>query len=163
MMSAAGEQIAAIARGWIGTPFVWGQAQKHRGCDCKGLVAGVAREAGRPEADSVYGALTTYRPDRPVPVDLLKEGLRALFAEVPPGSPYEAGDVLLLVHHGRAQHLAIVSSGTCGEGACSRSSSSPCGYAIHAQLKPKPIVKETRLHALLGQCRVESAWRWKEL
>jgi cell wall-associated NlpC family hydrolase len=44
-----GELVAAEALTWIGTPFVWGQSVKERGCDCKGLIAGVAREleAGR--------------------------------------------------------------------------------------------------------------------
>lgn len=41
--------LAALARGWIGTPFVEGAAVRGVGCDCLGLVRGVLAEAtGRP-------------------------------------------------------------------------------------------------------------------
>lgn len=38
-------RIAAIARGWIGTPYRHGAARKGAGCDCLGLVRGVWAEA----------------------------------------------------------------------------------------------------------------------
>lgn len=37
-------EVVALARGWIGTPYVTGQALKGAGCDCVGLVRGVLAE-----------------------------------------------------------------------------------------------------------------------
>jgi hypothetical protein len=58
---------------------VWGQSVKGVGCDCKGLIQGVARELGLKEAESFYATFSSYRPDKPVPVSLLKEGMAAVF------------------------------------------------------------------------------------
>ena len=74
-----GDRVAAEAREWVGTPFKWGQSVKGEGCDCKGLIAGVARELGRAEGDSFYANLSSYRVDRPVPSLLLVEGFEKLF------------------------------------------------------------------------------------
>jgi hypothetical protein len=52
-----------------------GPIVKGVGCDCKGLVQGVARELGFPEAESFYATFASYRPDRPVPSRLLIEGM----------------------------------------------------------------------------------------
>lgn len=94
--------IVAEARSWIGTPFVWQQSTKGVGCDCKGLVAGVARELGRPEAASVYALLSNYHA---VDERLLRRGLAEVFDRAAEALP---GDVLLLQVAGKAQHLAIV-------------------------------------------------------
>src|SRR5271154_4450439 len=42
--------IASTAASWIGTPFVHQASLKGVGCDCVGLVAGVANDLGMPEA-----------------------------------------------------------------------------------------------------------------
>jgi hypothetical protein len=122
----------------------------------------VARELGLPEADSVYGLHASHRPDRPVPTGLLKQGLAALFDPVDP-SDLMAGDVLLIDLNGRTQHLAIVTGTECPRGqACERAGKgTPCGSAVHAQISPADRVKETRLHALLKEHRLNSAWRWR--
>lgn len=143
-MKAISEAIVREARAWIGTPFVWGQSQKGIGCDCKGLIQGVARELGLPEADTFYATFSQYRPDKPVPVSLLKEGMAAVFDAAESPKP---GDVLLLKVNGKAQHLAIY----CGE------------TAIHAQGGgAKEWVKETRLAALTKMCPIDSVWRWRD-
>lgn len=141
-MKAISEVIVAEARQWIGTPFVWGQSQKGVGCDCKGLVQGVAREIGLPEAQTFYATFASYRPDKPVPTALLKEGMAKVFAGADQMKP---GDVLLLKMHGRAQHLAIC----CGD------------TAIHAWAVGKERVKETRLELLLKVCPLDSVWRFR--
>jgi hypothetical protein len=41
-----GEKLIEIAKTWVGVPFVHNQASKSIGCDCGGLILGVAREAG---------------------------------------------------------------------------------------------------------------------
>lgn len=145
-MPTRGELVAAEARAWIGTPFRWQASQKGVGCDCKGLVWGVARELGYPEADSLYAHVADYAPERPVPTSLLKEGLAAVFDPV---SDMRAGDVLLLrIRQGApAGHLAIVAS---------------VDTAIHAQIGSKDWVKETKLRALLALCPLVSIWRWRD-
>ncbi|MDE4132112.1 peptidase [Phaeobacter sp. QD34_3] len=42
-MSGAG--IAALARGWLGTPYVHQASRREAGCDCLGLIRGIWREA----------------------------------------------------------------------------------------------------------------------
>ncbi len=45
----------AVLRSWIGTPFHHGASLKGVGCDCYGLIVGVARDMGlRPPALPVY-------------------------------------------------------------------------------------------------------------
>lgn len=157
-----GDLVAEEARSWDGTPFVWGQSQKRVGCDCKGFVAGVARELGRPEASSFYGRFATYRRGAPLPVELLKEGLTELLDPLPAGSPLERGAVLLLKVGGRAQHLAIVTATDCGRDPCPYAGrGTPCGFAMHAQLAPNDRVKETSLHALLKATSLDSVWTWR--
>lgn len=95
--------VVAEARSWIGTPFRWQQSAKGQGCDCKGLVAGVAFTLDRPEARSVYALMTAeYR--RRVDPALLTKGLGDLFD---PATDMEPGDVLLMKVAGKAQHLGI--------------------------------------------------------
>ena len=138
-----GEAVAREALEWIGTPFVWGQAQKGVGCDCKGLIQGIARELGFPESESFYATFKPYRPDRAVPVALLREGLAAVFDEASDISP---GDVLLLRFRGLPQHLAVATSD---------------GKVVHAQGEgQKQWVKESR--AILRECPVDSIWRWRD-
>lgn len=51
-----GEDIAARARLWIGTPYMHQMAVRGAGCDCLGLVRGVWRElyGGEPEPVPAY-------------------------------------------------------------------------------------------------------------
>lgn len=131
--------IAAEARQWIDTKFLWGQSAKGQGCDCKGLIAGVLRELGRPEADSVYALMADYRADRPVPAATLFEGMAALFDRVKDIAP---GHILLLNHGGRPGHLAIV----VGDG---RIVNSAVGS----------VVKERPIEVLFHKNPLHSVWR----
>lgn len=94
--------IVAEAQSWEDTPFHWGQATKSVGCDCKGLVFGVARLVGHPAAEAAEAAFVGYR-DR-ADVGLLSRTLAALFDRSREMRP---GDVLQLKVGGRPQHLAI--------------------------------------------------------
>lgn len=143
-MPSRGEMVAAEARTWVGTPFHWQASQKGVGCDCKGLVWGVARNLGFPEAETFYASVADYRPDRPIPAALLKEGMAAVFDRAEDIRP---GDVLLLRVKGKAQHLAIAVSET---------------RAVHAQIGLKDWVKEINLRALLKACPLDSVWRWRD-
>lgn len=143
--SSFGALVAAEALDWIDTPFRWGQSQKGVGCDCKGLVAGVARELGRPEAASFYAALADYRVDRPVPALVLLEGMSALFDLV---DGMEPGDVLLLKHGGRPGHLAIHVGN---------------GRVVHAYPAHHARVRERDLEVLFHKFELHSVWRWRVL
>lgn len=54
----AGVRIIAIARTWLGTPYVHQASRKGAGCDCLGLLRGVWRElhGGEPEDVPPYAA-----------------------------------------------------------------------------------------------------------
>jgi cell wall-associated NlpC family hydrolase len=139
-----GALVAAEARQWIGTRFVWGQSQKGVGCDCKGLVQGVARELGFSEAQGFYANFASYRPDKPVPANLLREGMAAVFDRAEDIAP---GDVLLLRWAGKAGHLAVVTDRR---------------KAVHAQIAPTERVKEASLRSLLKLFPLDSIWRWRD-
>jgi cell wall-associated NlpC family hydrolase len=101
------EQIVAEARTWLRTPHRWNQSAKGGGCDCKGLIVGVARELGLPEAQTIHARIHNYTK-RFRPADLIA-GLRA--SMLPVATP-EPGDVLCyLMGNGRVlfpRHLAIL-------------------------------------------------------
>ncbi|MCT2398534.1 hypothetical protein [Novosphingobium mangrovi (ex Huang et al. 2023)] len=97
-----GARIAAEAELWIDTPFRWQGRKRGVGCDCKGLIAGVAESCGRPEAESLEALSGDY--SNIVDERRLFAGLSRLFDRV---SERQAGDVLLLWIDGKAQHLAI--------------------------------------------------------
>jgi cell wall-associated NlpC family hydrolase len=134
-------RIVREAAEWLGTPFVWGQSVKAVGCDCKGLLAGVMRELGRAEADSLYANFASYRVDRPVPAPLLVEGFEQLFERSDEIAP---GRLLLLNFAGRPGHMAIA----VGE-----------GRAIHAYPGRRSAVCERDLEVLLHRFPLHSAWR----
>jgi cell wall-associated NlpC family hydrolase len=131
--------IAAEALQWIGTPFVWDQSAKAHGCDCKGLIAGVLREIGRPEGISFYAAVRGYRIDRPPPAALLLEGFERLFDRV---SEIVPGCLLLLNFGGRPGHMAITVSE---------------GRAVHSAIDS--VVKERPLEVLFHKTPLHSVWR----
>lgn len=139
-----GERVVAEAREWIGTKFHAQASVKGVGCDCKGLVWGVARELGLPEANTFHAQVADYdltKKDFGAP---LKAGMAEVFVPVDEMIP---GDVLLLTVHGKPGHLAIVTEN---------------GRAIHAQIAPNDRVKETTLRALLKMCPLDSVWRWHD-
>lgn len=139
-----GELVVQEAREWVGTPFVWQAAQKGRGCDCKGLVCGIARELKFPEANTFHAAISDYPADKPVPSDLLKEGMAAIFDRVEEMRP---GDILLCKHGGSPSHLAIYTGNQ---------------RAIHTQISSKAWTKDTALRALLFKYPLDSIWRWRD-
>lgn len=130
--------IVAEARSWIGTPHVWQQSQKGLGCDCKGLVVGVARELKLPQAQSIYARMMDYHR---VDCELLREGMAELFD---PGEMLP-GDVLVLKMANRPQHLAIL-----GE-----------NEIIHTYARGKERVTRTTLGAALRVWPLDSVWSWR--
>lgn len=137
-----GEAIAERAEEWLGTPFKW-QGRVRAGCDCKGLIAGVAGECGRPEATSLqalagdYGARVNDRR--------LLNGLAELFDKAAHILP---GDVLVLKVNGKPQHMAIAAP---QEGKPTRAI-----QALHTG--PQKVVVSR-----VPRDMVHSIWRWREL
>ncbi|UZW55562.1 NlpC/P60 family protein [Sphingobium sp. JS3065] len=99
-------EIVAEARRWIGTPYHEQASVRGRGCDCKGLVVGVARACGLPEAEGFHACLANYGPR--VDVALLRRGLESELRQVAIPRP---GDVLLLRVRGKPQHLGLMVEG----------------------------------------------------
>lgn len=134
-----GALVVEEAREWLGTPFHWQASRKQVGCDCKGLVAGVARALGRPEADSLFALKADYQ--HRVDTKLLREGMEALFDRVDDMQP---GDILLLIVGNQPQHLAIYIGN---------------GRMIHTYGKGPERVVNVRV----GQSRpIDSIWRWRD-
>lgn len=137
-----GADIVAEARSWLGTAFHWQASLKGVGADCKGLVWGVARELGLPEAQSLYASTADYGAK--VPAALLKRGLGETFLRVADPRP---GDVLLMKPGGVAQHLAIHAGET----------------VIHTYSTGPRCVVETPIRAALRAWPLDSAWRFPSL
>jgi NlpC/P60 family putative phage cell wall peptidase len=134
--------IVAEASEWLRTPFHWQQSVKGAGCDCKGLVAGIARELGMPEAQSIYASMMADHSGR-VDERLLIRGLAETMIRTTDPQP---GDVLLLRMGGKPQHLAIHA----GE------------RLIHcyASAKPPACVISTPIEVALRAWPLHSAWTW---
>ena len=138
-----GERVVNEVREWIGTPFHDQASLKGVGCDCKGLVWGVARALGRPEANTSYAEFIHYDLKRRngVPGKLLRQGMAALFDRADQIRP---GDILLLSCEGEPRHMAIATDE---------------GFAIHAS--GKRGVKERSLKAVSHKYQIDSIWRWR--
>jgi cell wall-associated NlpC family hydrolase len=104
-VSVGREDIIACARGWVDTPFRHQAQRKGVGCDCKGLIVGVAAELGLPEAqslaalDRVYSASFSGRR--------MYDGLAATLTRVAEALP---GDLLaiLIARDPYPRHLAFL-------------------------------------------------------
>lgn len=136
-----GQQIAAEAETWIGTPFKW-QGRVKAGCDCKGLIAGVAEACGRAEGQSLQALAGNYD----IRVDSMKLlfGLRELFDQV---TDIQAGDVLAILIGGKVQHLAIA--------APTEKAQSRTIQAFHTGPRKVVAVRQPR-------ATVHSIWRWRD-
>jgi len=103
-MTDIGEQVAGLARDWIGTPYRHQASSKGAGADCLGLLRGVWREIYETEPESV----PAYTPDWSEPQGeerLWAAALRHL--RVQQGA--SVGDLLLFRMRagGVAKHLGI--------------------------------------------------------
>lgn len=103
------EQIVAEALSWIGTPFKWQGSAKGRGVDCKGLVYGVARELGLPEAARLEARIANYRLDFK-PAQLLA-GLRECLIETDRPGPGDVMAIEIDLKNEGPRHLAILTGG----------------------------------------------------
>lgn len=135
-----GEAVVAEARRWLRTPFEPQQSCRGAGCDCLGLIVGVARELDLPVARSRFAKIADYqRPDSV----MLQHGLAETMDKVEEAEP---GDLLLLVVAHKPQHLAIY----CGD-----------NRMIHTYYAGPSMVIEAPMGRSWWR-QVHSIWRWRD-
>lgn len=100
--------VVALARGWIGTPYLHQASRRGAGADCLGLIRGIWRDlyGSEPEAPPAYTPDWGECGGREL---LLAAALRHM-PPVPSEAPLAAGQVLLFrMRQGAvAKHLGIV-------------------------------------------------------
>jgi NlpC/P60 family putative phage cell wall peptidase len=101
------ERIVAIARSWIGTPYVHQASAKSAGCDCLGLLRGVWRELRGDEPEDI----PPYSPDwaEATGRETLYVALKRHLTEIDRPAP-APGDIALfrMSPRGPAKHCGIV-------------------------------------------------------
>ncbi|MCP5039080.1 MAG: peptidase [Rhodobacteraceae bacterium] len=105
-----GEDIAGLARGWIGTPYVHQGATKGAGCDCLGLLRGVWREfiGDEPERVPAY----TRDWSEPGHDERLWRAARTHLSEKPVTARAPGDVVLFRMRSGAvAKHLGLIGAG----------------------------------------------------
>ena len=144
------DQVVGAAMGWLDTPYQHGQCVRGVGCDCIGLVIGVASELGM-IADLEYDAWwQRYRGYGKVPDPVTMDRALADFmfrVSVVDAGP---GDVLWfrMRQNTEPQHLGIIMPG---------------GYMVHATHRgSKRADAGVKYHRLVGFYTV-SAWRYPNL
>jgi NlpC/P60 family putative phage cell wall peptidase len=104
------ERVVAIARSWIGTPYIHQASLKGVGCDCLGLLRGVWRElyGTEPELPPPYSADWAEASGHETMAEAAARHMHAIDA-----SDFTAGDVILFRWREGlpAKHCAIATSG----------------------------------------------------
>lgn len=119
-MDELGARICEEARRWIGTPWVHQRYHKGLGCDCIGLVRGVAMALGIADASDQSNGAKPYLgygtgPEPARMQEALSSYLDPLI--LPPASPdkilavAEPGDVLWLGWQGMPRHVGFLLPG----------------------------------------------------
>lgn len=104
----SGDDIVGEARTWIGTPWIHQAALKGIGCDCIGLVSGVADALGIPEARA-WRADVRFKGygEIPVPERLLEAC--DIYLEQVPLPEATIGSVLVFSVKRQPMHFGIMS------------------------------------------------------
>jgi NlpC/P60 family putative phage cell wall peptidase len=101
--------VIALARQWIGTPYMHQAALRGVGCECAGLVSGVWQEAyGTP-----FPEMPVYTQDwgEPQGRDVLLAKVRRHFHEVSAGPPAHGQLIVFRMRRGViAKHLGLVTT-----------------------------------------------------
>lgn len=95
-------QVVAAARAWVGTPFRAQQHVRGHGCDCAGLLIGVAKELGEIPADFSAGPYK-QSPENGKLRQMLAQHLRAV-----PLNALEPGHVVSFAYLGDPYHVGIL-------------------------------------------------------
>jgi len=146
MLEPVGDHVAAAALGWVGTPFRWEASLKGVGVDCRGVLSGVARECGLPEAAEIEARVVGY--SRRINEAALMAGLDRLFDRQPGLNDLRPGDVLGFRIQRKLQHLGIYT----GDGTSHR--------MVHAYSgDPAQVIEAPLGRFWMG--RLAGVWRWR--
>jgi NlpC/P60 family putative phage cell wall peptidase len=103
-----GQTVIAEARTWLGTPWIHQAAMKGVGCDCIGLVSGVADQLGFPEAKA-WRADTRFRGYGRLPLpDMLLQACDIYLTRIELSSA-TLGDVLVFTLLREPMHFGLLS------------------------------------------------------
>lgn len=101
--------VVRSARDWLGTAFVHQASVRGSGCDCIGLIGGIARDAGTPEGIAWARDLRFHAYARTPDPRTLLEGVATYLDRIAIAMA-EAGDVLLMYFEQEPQHFALLVS-----------------------------------------------------
>lgn len=119
--------ISDAAKRWLGTPFHLQGRIKHVGCDCLGLLMGLAKELNLKTKDGTYLA-DCDRKNYHIIHDgkILEEELDKLLIQ---NDQVEEGNLLLLEYDNNPQHLGVVTQYNAHKA------------IIHAHIKHRKVVE----------------------
>lgn len=110
-MTAIPDDIIRAARGWLGTPFHHQGRVKGVGCDCLGLIVGVARELELTDAKGILLADYDQPNYSPLPDGRgLKTAVSLHLLELPSIGEASPGDVFLFRFQENPQHVGILAT-----------------------------------------------------
>lgn len=100
--------IVTVAEDWIGTPFHQQGRQKKFGCDCIGLILGIAKEINaKPITGEPWGKCDVLTYDAIKDSKLLVEAMPKYFAKITTNP--QPGNILLIEINNSQYHLVIQS------------------------------------------------------
>jgi NlpC/P60 family putative phage cell wall peptidase len=103
------DEVVNEARSWIGTPWQHQAALKGVGCDCIGLIAGVALALGSAEAQRLMQTPEYRNYDRKPDAAMLLLACEELLDPVESFAAALPADVLLMRFTGEPQHFGFLS------------------------------------------------------
>lgn len=141
----SGEDIVAEARAWIGTPWKHAQALKGVGCDCIGLVGGVAANVGITD-DWMTDASRVFKGYGRLPEVAKIEAGCAKWMNPVAFDRLQLGDILVMRFEKEPQHFGILSQ-------------LHPRYMVHAYAQARRV-GENRIDEIWSQ-RIVAAFRFK--
>lgn len=142
------DAIVAEAREWLGTKFAHQQACKGVGCDCIGLIRGVARNVGFTDPFVTGAARRFAGYSRSPNPESLREACAMFLSPILAQDAVE-GDILVFRFERDPMHFALITQ------------MEPVPYMIHAHARARKVA-ENRIDSV-WRSRVVAAHRYKEL
>lgn len=147
-MIVRGADVIACGRAWVAARVKWRhQGFTRRGCDCIGLIGGVAAELGITDAWTSQQALRFKGYGRLPQANLIYQACAEFLDPVTPKESAREGDILLLRFDGDPQHFAFLSR------------RDGVDYMVHAWIFARRVV-ENRIDEL-WRSRLVCAYRFR--
>lgn len=148
------QSVVNAARSWLGTPFKHQGRLKGIGCDCLGLVIGIASGLN---LVTKHGQLISQIDRRDYPQNIANKALEdVLDAQLVPLTDLEVGTLLLMEFDNYPQHLAIVCDNlNYGYGVIHADRSK--GGVVEHGLSFKYLTKIKKIYQLTNEFRAPSA------